>query len=243
MKIIQPNWAVSSAIHAASTTRIGGQSQAPYNGLNLGAHVGDRVQDVTANRDLLSTELSLPNQPLWLNQIHSDIVLDLPSTVDSVDADAVVTHQKNQICLVMTADCLPVLLTDQKGIVVAAVHAGWRGLCDGILERTVEVMQVENHEIHAWLGPAISQQCFEVGEEVRQQFVAQHAESNACFIASSNPGKWMADIYQLARIRLQSQGVIHITGGDYCTFSDAEMFYSYRRDGVTGRMASLIWIE
>lgn len=242
MKIIKPQWDAPSHIHGASSTRQKGIGKAPYDGLNLGAHVGDVLPQVEANRASLKIELQLPTDPLWLNQVHSNVVLDLDGEIASIDADAVITRQKGTVCTIMTADCLPVLLTDKKGSVVAAAHAGWRGLCDGILEKTVTSMQVEPSDILAWLGPAISQQWFEVGEEVRQQFIDQHAATSVGFIPSPNQGKWMADIYQLATIRLNLAGVVQVMGGKYCTYSDPEQFFSYRRDGVTGRMASLIWM-
>jgi hypothetical protein len=148
-----------------------------------------------------------------------------------------------QVCAVLTADCLPVLLCDRAGSVVAAAHAGWRGLADGVLEATVAAMQVPPEGILAWMGAAIGPQAFEVGDEVRQAFVAQHAEASVAFVLQPTPGKWLADIYQLARIRLKHAGVQAIYGGGRCTFNEADSFYSYRRDGVTGRMAALIWLE
>lgn len=241
--MIIPGWQAPSHIHCASTLRVGGVSQAPYHALNLGTHVGDYSEDVAVNRQRLKEALNLPSDPLWLNQIHSHTVLDLDGTIDSVDADAVMSRQVGVVCTVMTADCLPVLFTNRKGTAIAATHAGWRGLCDGILEQTVTAMQRESDdEILAWLGPAIGALEFEVGAEVRQQFIDQQSQTESCFIASKNTGKWLADIYQLARTRLATVGVTQVTGGDRCTYTESESFYSYRREGITGRMASLIWM-
>ncbi len=161
---------------------------------------------------------------------------------ESVEADASFTRQVGEVCAVLTADCLPVLFCDRAGSVVAAAHAGWRGLADGVLEATVAAMQVPPGDILAWMGAAIGPQAFEVGEEVRQAFVNRHPEAAAAFVPQPAPGKWLADIYQLARIRLAHVGVQAVYGGGRCTFSEADSFYSYRRDGVTGRMASVIWL-
>jgi hypothetical protein len=223
------------------TTRTGGVSQQPWSSLNLGDHVGDDQAHVAANRARLREQL--PAEPGWLRQVHSARVVELGREANP-EADAAFTRQAGQVCAVLTADCLPVLFCDRAGSVVAAAHAGWRGLAGGVLEATVAAMRVPPGEILAWMGAAIGPQAFEVGSEVREIFVGQHAEADKAFLQhpASAPGKWLADIYQLARIRLERAGVQAIYGGGRCTFTEADCFYSYRRDGVTGRMASLIWL-
>lgn len=238
--MILPDWPAPARVKCLMTTRAGGVSQAPWGSLNLGDHVGDDPAHVAANRARLRRQL--PAEPGWLRQVHSARVVELGRETDR-EADAVLTRQPAQVCAVLTADCLPVLLCDRAGSVAAAAHAGWRGLADGVLEATVAAMQVPPEGILAWMGAAIGAQAFEVGDEVRQAFVAQHAEASVAFVLQPTPGKWLADIYQLARIRLKHAGVQAIYGGGRCTFNEADSFYSYRRDGVTGRMAALIWLE
>jgi YfiH family protein len=238
--MILPDWPAPARVKSLMTTRAGGVSQAPWGSLNLGDHVGDDPAHVAANRARLRRQL--PAEPGWLRQVHSARVVELGRKPNR-EADAALTRQPAQVCAVLTADCLPVLLCDRAGSVVAAAHAGWRGLADGVLEATVAAMQLPPGEILAWMGAAIGPQAFEVGDEVRQAFVAQHAEASMAFVPQSMPGKWLADIYQLARIRLNHAGVQAIYGGGRCTFNEADSFYSYRRDGVTGRMAALIWLE
>ncbi|MGC7559155.1 peptidoglycan editing factor PgeF [Pasteurella sp. PK-2025] len=245
MNVIKPNWQAPTNIRAFSTLRSGGVSQPPYASFNLGSHVGDDQNAVKNNRTLLMEQLHLPQAPLFLNQTHSTKVLHLPhSEKTNINADAVYTHQPNQVCLVMTADCLPVLFATQKGDEVAAAHAGWRGLCDGILEQTVAQFQAKPEQIIAWLGPAIGPEKFQVGEEVVAQFVAQQAEAQQAFYAdplASN--KYLGNLYLLATQRLNRLGISQLYGGDYCTFSQPDKFFSYRREKQTGRMASLIWFE
>jgi len=238
--MILPDWPAPVRVKGLMTTRAGGVSQAPWAGLNLGDHVGDDPERVAANRARL--RLHLPAEPGWLKQVHSARVVEL-GREPNPEADAAFTRQPVQVCAVLTADCLPVLFCDRAGSVVAAAHAGWRGLVGGVLEATVAAMQVPPDEVLAWMGAAIGPQAFEVGDEVRQAFVAQHAAASGAFVPQPTPGKWLADIYQLARIRLEHAGVQAIYGGGRCTYQEAETFYSYRRDGVTGRMASLIWLE
>ena len=222
------------------TTRAGGVSQAPWAGLNLGDHVDDDPAHVAANRARLRQQL--PAEPGWLRQVHSARVVEL-GLEPNPEADAAFTRQPGQVCAVLTADCLPVLFCDRAGSVVAAAHAGWRGLAGGVLETTVAALQVAPGEVLAWMGAAIGPQAFQVGDDVREAFVAQHPESAAAFVPQPEPGKWLADIYALARIRLRQAGVGTIFGGGLCTFNEPDRFYSYRRDGVTGRMASLIWLD
>lgn len=223
------------------TTRAGGVSLPPWSSFNLGDHVGDDPAHVAENRAQLRKQL--PAEPGWLKQVHSATVVEAGSA--RVEADAVFSRRPGSVCAVLTADCLPVLFCDRAGSVVAAAHAGWRGLANGVLEATVAAMQVPPNEVMAWMGAAIGPQAFEVGDEVHQTFVAQHPEASSAFVPhpSGEPGKWLADIYQLARIRLSHAGVQAVYGGGRCTFREADTFYSYRRDGVTGRMAALIWLE
>ena len=238
--MIQPDWPAPARVKSLMTTRSGGSSQAPWTSLNLGDHVGDDPLNVTANRARLRRQL--PAGPGWLRQVHSARVVEL-GREPNPEADASFTRESGQVCAVLTADCLPVLLCDRAGSVVAAAHAGWRGLAGGVLEATVAAMQVPPEGILAWMGAAIGPQAFEVGDEVREAFVAQHPQAVAAFVSQPTPGKWLADIYHLARIRLAHAGVQAIHGGGRCTFSEADSFFSYRRDGVTGRMAALIWLE
>lgn len=239
--MILPDWPAPPNIHSIMTTREGGVSAAPWAGLNLGDHVGDDPAHVAANRAQLRQHL--PSEPAWLKQVHSARVVEIGREAQP-EADASFTRQAGQVSAVLTADCLPVLFCDRAGSVVAAAHAGWRGLADGVLEATVAAMQVAPQDILAWMGAAIGPRAFEVGEDVRQAFVAQHAEAVGAFVPhpTSGEGKWLADIYQLARIRLGHAGVHATYGGGRCTFTESDTFYSYRRDGVTGRMASLIWL-
>jgi len=242
---IVPDWPAPANVHAVMTTRAGGVSLAPFNSFNPASHVGDDHAAVAENRRLLRQ--SLPAEPLWLNQVHGVAVACDP-TPGVPDADASVAFQPNEVRAVLTADCLPVLFCNETGAVVAAAHAGWRGLAAGVLEETVRAMRVPPEAILVWLGAAIGPAAFEVGPEVRETFVAQHALAGIAFRPSlpgtldGAPRKWLTDIYTLARIRLASVGVERVYGGGLCTFNDAR-FFSYRREPRTGRMASLIWRE
>ena len=240
--MIHPDWPAPSRVKSLMTLREGGVSAPPWASFNLGDHVGDASAHVVANRERLRQEL--PTEPEWLKQVHSARVVEV-GCEPHPEADASFTRQTGQVCAVLTADCLPVLFCDRAGSVVAAAHAGWRGLADGVLEATIAAMQVPPGEILAWMGAAIGPHAFEVGDEVRQIFVAQHPEAAEAFVSHPAIGaapKWLADIYLLARIRLGHAGVHAMFGGGRCTFHEADCFYSYRRDGVTGRMASLIWL-
>lgn len=244
MNWIQPDWPAPGNVRALSTTRDGGVSEGVFAGLNLGAHVGDEPARVEANRARLQQEAAIPGPLNWLNQVHGIAVHPVSDRYERApDADAACAHEAGLACIVMTADCLPVLFCDRAGTRVAAAHAGWRGLHAGVLEKSIDAMGCEPAEILAWLGPAIGPTAFEVGGEVRDAFLAEQAEAVAAFVPSPNEGKWLADIYRLARLRLARAGVTAIYGGECCTFSDSERFYSYRRDGQTGRMASIIWLE
>ncbi len=244
MNAIYPDWQVPANVHAFVTTRNGGVSEPPYNSFNLGNHVGDDENSVKCNRTLLQKHFKLPQSPLFLEQIHSTNVLELPYSGIDLKADAVYSSHPEQVCLIMTADCLPVLFCSKSGNEVAAAHAGWRGLCDGVLEATVAKFHCPPEEIRAWLGPAIGQNAFQVGKEVLEQFTAIDAEAKTAFIADPNqPQKYLANLYQLATLRLNKLGINQISGGKHCTYNESDKFFSYRREKQTGRMASLIWFS
>ena len=236
-----PDWPAPANVRAVVTTRRGGVSPPPYDTFNLATHVEDDPRAVAANRARLIEALALPAEPLWLNQIHGTGVVDAASAAQGGDADGAFATAPGVVCAVMTADCLPVLLCDRSGTRVAAAHAGWRGLLGGVVEAAAAALDRPAHELLAWLGPAIGPDAFEVGEEVRAAFLADDPGAGAAF-RPSPAGRWLADIYALARRRLARMGVTSVHGGGLCTLNDAERFYSYRRDGRTGRMASLIWL-
>lgn len=241
LEFITPAWSSPPQVHALTTTRRGGVSLPPYDSLNLGDHVGDDPAAVAWNRRRLLEKLELPGEPRWLSQVHGICSADAAMVEMGCEADASYTDRAGVVCAVLTADCLPILLCDREGRRVAAVHAGWRGLLGGVIEQTVSAMGSDS-ELLAWLGPAIGPNAFEVGDEVRAAFIAHTPDAEAAFVPSAN-ARWLADIYTLARQRLHRAGVSSVSGGEYCTYSERERFYSYRRDGRTGRMASLIWIE
>lgn len=239
--LITPDWPDMPGVLAFSTTREGGVSAPPYDSLNLGAHVGDDEQSVLANRAVLQQQLQLDTPPAWLNQVHGTRVVELPlAPGDIPDADASYSRTAGDICLVMTADCLPVLLRSKHGDEVAAAHAGWRGLVNGVLEATLAQFDCPASDIQAWLGPAIGPRAFEVGAEVRQAFVEVQPEADKAFVKAGD--KYLADLYQLARLRLEAKGITQVFGGQHCTHSEPQRFFSYRRDSVTGRQASGIVI-
>lgn len=241
MELILPDWPAPPRVRAASTTRLGGVSPGPYEALNLADHVGDDPAHVARNRALLRDRLALPAEPLWLEQVHGRDCVDAGAAAPGCAADAAVARAPGRVCAVMTADCLPVLLCNRGGEAVAAAHAGWRGLATGVIEQAVVALDADPEEILAWLGPAIGPGAFEVGGEVRDTFVAEDPGAAADFRAHG-PGKWLADLFGLARRRLARMGVTRVYGGGLCTYSDRARFYSFRRDGATGRMASLIWL-
>ena len=240
VSFILPDWPAPPGVRALATTRCGGVSRAPWHSFNLGAHVGDDPQAVAANRALLRREL--PAEPVWLAQVHGTQCVDAAATAPGAQADASFTRQPGVVCAVLTADCLPVLLCDEQATVVGIAHAGWRGLAAGVIEATVAAMAEPGMRLMAWLGPAIGPRAFEVGGEVRDLFVARDPQAASAFSAAAN-GKWLCDIYRLVRQRLYALGIEQVSGAGCCTAGDAERFFSYRRDGVTGRMASLIWLE
>jgi len=222
------------------TTREGGVSMPPYAGFNLGDHVGDNPEHVARNRAVLAASAEV--DPLWLRQVHGIQVVFAEDAPQGVVADACVSRSVGRACAIMTADCLPVIFCDRSGGVVAAAHAGWRGLCDGVLEATVSAMGVPPGNVMAWLGAAIGPEAFEVGDEVRAAFVARDSTLVDAFTEGATPGKWMGDLYTIARRRLAHLGIGSVHGGGLCTHGDAKRFFSYRRDGVTGRMVAMVWL-
>jgi len=246
LNLITPNWSAPTHIKAFSTTRLDGVSDGNYQGLNLGLHVEDDPELVLHNRQRLSDQLSLPSPFCWLNQTHSTRLLKItPETAQSTEADASWSDQSRQVCVVMTADCLPVLITDKQGSFVCAIHAGWRGLCDGIIEQSLthicNQLSIDSCDCIVWLGPCIGKTAFEVGPEVREQFIAQDALAIDAFTVHQD--RYLADLHQLARLRLAPFNLFEISASEHCTFSEPDLFYSYRRDGKTGRLATLIYID
>ncbi|MGB5443944.1 MAG: peptidoglycan editing factor PgeF [Psychromonas sp.] len=246
LQLLKPNWSAPAHIQAFSSTRIGGYSQGAYAGLNLGLHVADDPLVVCQNRSLLSKTLSLPENLCWLNQIHSTILLRIEQKLPvDISADASWTTEQQQPCIVMTADCLPVLITDKLGTFVCAVHAGWRGLFDGIIEKSIasicQTLGVNSENLLVWLGPCIGNTAFAVGDEVRSAFIADNEQATGAFTPFED--RWLADLHHLARLRLAPFQVFEISASEHCTYNEAELFYSYRRDNITGRMATLIWIN
>ncbi|MEL0640877.1 peptidoglycan editing factor PgeF [Pseudoalteromonas aliena] len=241
MNLLSAPWQRLDSVATLSTTREGGASKAPFSNMNLGLHVGDNKRHVLKNRTLLNSHL--PNPAVWLNQTHSAEVVVVDEQFDfSIlqDGDALFTTLINQPIAIMTADCLPILMTSSNGGEVAAIHGGWRGLEQGIIKNTLSYFKTNNENIYAWLGPAIGPTKFEVGIDVFDLFKAHSVLFTQAFQLQQNQ-KYLADIYLIARIQLQILGVKNISGGEYCTASQKELFFSYRRDGQTGRMASLIW--
>ena len=245
--MIAAKWPAPNNIKAFTTTREGGVSKSPFSSNNLGAHVGDCPNDVKKNRDILATEL--PNPPVWLNQTHSTDIFHINQTSLSslienpnvINADASFTKLTHTVCCVMTADCLPILITNRRGNTVSSVHAGWRGLADGIVEKSVAMFNDTPNDLIIWLGPAIGPAAFEVGDDVYNQFIALDILFKKAFTPLGD--KYLANIYQLATLKLEKLGITNVYGGEYCTYTNESLFYSYRRDGQTGRMASVIWIE
>ncbi|PMG46986.1 multi-copper polyphenol oxidoreductase [Vibrio lentus] len=244
--MIIPDWNAPKNVKAFASTRFDGCSTGAYQGLNLGMHVGDDALLVESNRTWLKQQSKMPMAPVWLNQTHStDVVTVLEPVANVLDADGAFTTAKGVVCSAMTADCLPVILTDTKGTQVAAVHAGWRGLAGGILENAVAKFSNldSDNQIIAWLGPAIGKDAFEVGNDVLDAFVRFDPQAKLAFKAKSEPGKWLANMSQLATQRLMKVGVTSVTDSNLCTYADSDAFYSYRRDGITGRQATFIWLE
>lgn len=251
MQLIEPNWPVARNIHAFTTTRIGGVSLFPFDSLNMGSRVEDDLNAVDENRRRVMLAKQVPSMPYWLHQIHSTNVVELPlidhmmtNETEPVQADGAYTSQANQVCAVLTADCMPVLFCSKHGDEVAAAHAGWRGLCHGILEQTVKRFRCAPQDILVWMGPTIGPSKFEVGEEVKQQFEQVDLLASQAFKSiPDKSNKYLADLYLIAKQRLTHLGIELVFGGEHCTFTQSAQFYSYRRNGKTGRMASMIWFE
>lgn len=243
------DWAVSPSIVAFSTTRQDGVSESPFASFNLATHVGDDSHRVASNRALLKELLPQQLEWQWLEQVHGDDVAVVNKAGPTLTADAVLTTRSNLVCCVQTADCLPLFVAAMDGTEVAAIHAGWKGLASGVIENTISRMSTSASNLAVWLGPAIGPCHFEVGQEVRDRFLAAVGSSSlvpameGCFVSSNNQGRFMADMYAIARLKLSALGVDKVSGGDSCTHCDTERFFSYRRDGVTGRMLNAIYIE
>ncbi len=239
--VIHRTWPAPDNVHAVFTTRADGFSAAPFDGLNPGLGAGDDPRRVHRNRELLRRALALPEEPRWLVQVHGMTVAEAGAVSrDRTRADAAWSGRHDRVCAVLVADCLPVLFSDDRGERVAAAHAGWRGLAGGVLGATVAALGRPGHRLIACLGPAIGPAAFEVGDEVRDAFLYDDRGARVCFRVSPC-GRWLADLPGLARRRLQRLGIERIHGGDWCTYSEPERFFSYRRDGTTGRMAALVW--
>ena len=238
---IVPDWPAPANVRAIVTTRNGGVSKGDFASLNLADHVGDDPLAVAENRRLLRQQVvDLPEDPFWLRQIHGTLCADVTRDKPGIEADASWSNVAGKVCAVLTADCLPLLLCDESGRIVSAIHAGWQGLAKGVIEASVETLPVAPDRLLAWMGPAIGPKTFEVGADVRDQFVSRTAEAAEAFVSIA-PDKWLGDLYLLARQRLNALGVTRIYGGGECTVTDRQRFFSFRRDKVTGRMASLIW--
>jgi len=238
LELIRPDWKAPGNVCAFTTTRNGGVSEGPWSSLNLGDRCGDNPEHLKENRDLLKT--LLPGKLRWLTQVHGDRVVNWRECGNS-EADAIVSRRVGQVCVILTADCLPVLLCNRAGTEVAACHAGWRGLAAGILEATIAAMNSKPGEIIAWLGPAIGPRAYEVGQEVHDAFVSKCNQNANAFRKYGE--RWLVDLYQLAKLVLQKAGVSHVSGGQYCTFSEPGRFFSYRRDGITGRIATMVCLS
>ncbi len=262
--LIKPDWPVPSTVKSIYTTRQGGMSKAPFHSFNLATHVGDLLENVVANRQQLFDQACLPSEPIWLDQQHTDIAIQLDQSNLNAQvshslpppiADASWTQNPGIVSVVMTADCLPILITNQAGTIVSAIHAGWKGLAKGIVRKTIQSFPTDiqqcPEQLIAWIGPAISVQHFEVGQDVYDTFIDQDSANSSYFHAKPRdetpskplPKKYLADLPGLVKKELNALGVSHVYGGDLCTFALSEDFFSYRRSGQTGRMACLIWIE
>lgn len=243
---VVPDWPVGDNVTAFATTRQGGVSKAPFNTLNLGLHVGDDEQAVIENRRRLEQSLALPSSPHWLNQTHGTAISSIvPQEKYSIDADGSYTCQPDSVLAVLTADCLPVVISNVQGTQIAVVHAGWRGLANGVISNAMQrFTAASENEIHAWLGPGIGAEKFEVGEDVLREFTKRHDADAVHFKALETAGKYLADLYALARSELLRNGCASVAGGEYCTYSQPELFHSHRRDGKgSGRMATVAWIS
>lgn len=243
--LIMPNWPAPKQIKAVTTTRIGGISTPPFHSFNLAMHVGDDLNDVQKNRNCLINSLNLPSDPAWLNQEHGNIVADISGLTNhqTINADGSYANLNKllfSVCAVLTADCLPILICNKQGTEIAALHGGWRGLLEGIIQSGISKFQSRPQELLVWLGPAIGPQKYEIGDEVREQFLTKLINSDKAFKQIGDK-KYLMNIYQIARQQFNQLGIDKIYGGDLCTYSDEKQFFSHRRDGQTGRQATLIW--
>jgi YfiH family protein len=242
LEFISPDWPAPANLNALTTLRTGGVSRGAYASFNLGDHVGDDPAAVVRNRARLRERLQLPTEPLWLKQVHGVNVVDAATAARGVTADGAYTDRPGVVLAVLTADCLPIFLCDRKGTRIALLHAGWRGLAAGVIEAGVAKLQTPGAELLTWLGPGIGAEAYEVGDDVREAFTAHDPGAAAAFRARGS-GKWLADMYAIARRRLAALGVTAVSGGRHCTFRERDKFFSYRRDGACGRMAALIWLN
>lgn len=240
MEFIKADWPAPPNIHAYTTTRLNGTSPSPFHGFNLATHVGDELNNVITNRLALQKKLLLPSPPVWLNQTHSTVIIDAALASETPTADASYTTQPHVVCAVLTADCLPLLICDRAGTVVSAIHAGWRGLANGVIEAAINALPVKPADLLVWLGPAISAEVFEVGADVVSAFTQSDAQAIDAFV-SIDSSHWLCDLNKLAEMRLARLGVAQVYGGDRCTYTEKNLFYSFRREGKTGRIATLIW--
>ncbi len=240
---INPDWPAPPTIKAYTSTRVNGHSKAPFDSFNLATHVEDDPEAVSQNRQQLVRELTLPHEPIWLKQVHGTTVVTLDNYSGAEpEADAALTRRPNRVCTVLTADCLPLLLCDVNGKEVAAVHAGWQGLLAGVIDAAIESLNTPPENVLAWLGPAIGPDAFEINEEIRASYISRDKNNGSAFHQRNQ--SWYGDLYELARINLARHGIKHVTSGNFCTYRDSQRFFSYRRaQGLTGRMATLIWIE
>ena len=241
LQVITPDWSAPTRIRAAFTLRSGGVSAAPYDSLNLGTGIGDSPQAVAENRRRIAERLALPSEPVWLEQVHGTSVVEIGRDASLV-GDASVTRVSGRVCAIRVADCLPVLFAARDGSAVGAAHGGWRGLAGGVLETTIARLGISPRQLIAWMGPAIGPRNFEVGDDVRDAFLARDAGTASAFTANAR-GRWQCDLYSLARHQLRELGVSAVSGGGWCTFAERDRFFSYRRDGQCGRMAALVWID
>ncbi|MCX7090321.1 MAG: peptidoglycan editing factor PgeF [Legionellales bacterium] len=241
MKILEAHWPAPPSIRAVTTTRMDGVSQADYAAMNLAAHVGDDAQDVAKNRQILRESLHLPNEPIWLEQTHSTRCVEVTSADCNRDVDAAITRQKQQVLAILTGDCLPIVLCDQQGTEIAAIHAGWRGLANGIVDNTIAKLHAKPDQCLAWIGPAICGGCYATGAEVLEQFVGRYAFAAQAFTKIEQ--QWYADLSKLATLILEAQGIGAVYPSQVCTFERNSEFYSYRRSAQTGRIATLIWFQ
>lgn len=239
---IEPQWDAPMNVRALTTLRTGGFSKGAYASFNLADHVGDEAASVIKNRLKLQAAFDLQHEPFWLQQVHGTHVIHLDGKPQNNEGDATFTHLKGYPCVVLTADCLPVLLCNRTGTVVAAIHAGWKGLLSGVIEATVEALQVPSDSLLAWMGPAIGPEAFEVSAEIRRAFMEKNSDAHLAFKPFAEE-KWLGDIFLLGKQRLNAVGVTAVYGGYVCTYSESHRFFSFRRDKETGRMATLIWLQ